>query len=80
MRRNMSKMEDLLEEVRVHGFDIVSVIPLCFLPNQCFEVWESSFSNLQVIAEVDAFLRERVAPERAQMYFVQCEKRQEQQI
>lgn len=80
MRRNMGNMEDLLGEVHVHGFDIVSIVPLCFLPNQCFEAWESSFSNFQVITEVDEYLRERLAPEDAQMYFVQCEKRQERQI
>jgi 2-polyprenyl-3-methyl-5-hydroxy-6-metoxy-1,4-benzoquinol methylase len=75
MRRNMSRIEDLLEEARTHGFDIVSVIPLCFLPNQCFEAWQNSLANVQVIAEVDTFLRHRLPAEGAQMYFVQCQKR-----
>lgn len=70
----MTDIDDLLDDVRAHGFDSVGVIPLCFLPNQCVDVWKSSFSTFHAVTEVDAFWRDRVAPESVQVYFVQCEK------
>jgi hypothetical protein len=52
------------------GFDEISSVPIVFLPNACYDVWENDLENpAESFVQFDDVLRRHVAGNKAQMHF-----------
>jgi 2-polyprenyl-3-methyl-5-hydroxy-6-metoxy-1,4-benzoquinol methylase len=67
--RTLKETESLLKEC---GF-LVRSIPVCYLPDECYEAWMGELSDPEVI-DVDLYLAERLGSRNAQMFVVFAEK------
>jgi SAM-dependent methyltransferase len=73
LRRNVVDIVSLKAILQANGLRVIKEIPMCLLPNKCYDVWENSLEDAS-IQHIDAFLRETLADGRPQMHFIVSEK------
>lgn len=45
MQRNGLELDEMVSLLRTTGFEVGSMTPFCFLPNECYRVWEDEFQD-----------------------------------
>lgn len=73
LRKNVVEDTVLNKLLQSSGLRIIKEIPMCFLPNQCYDVWENSLDD-ESIQRIDKFLRKLLSEGRPQMHFIVAEK------
>jgi SAM-dependent methyltransferase len=74
LRTNVMDISSLKSVLQNNGLRVLHEIPMCFLPNKCYDVWENSFKDVEVIQRIDAFLRGTLTDGKPQMYFIVAER------
>jgi SAM-dependent methyltransferase len=72
LRRNSLEQEAVLNLLRSSGFEIEKITPFCFLPNECYRVWDDEFQEgIPGMLQIEQFLRDNLTfGSRSQMHFI----------
>lgn len=76
LRRNCLEGPRIVGFLEAAGFEQITSVPMVFLPNACYDVWEDDLERpAESFVELDDVLRRHVAPNKAQMHFYVATKR-----
>jgi SAM-dependent methyltransferase len=75
MRRNSLQEHEIAGRLAEADFEGISMVPIVFLPNACYDVWEDDLGNpAESFIKLDEVLRQHVAVNKAQMHFYSVNK------
>ena len=80
LRKNAMDIQELSLVLERNGLRVLRDIPMCFLPNHCYDVWEDSLVDVGLIRRIDEFLAQVLSDGRPQMHFLVAERSDREEI